>query len=162
MDLELIRDTVRVNFTYGTIRIGSLELQTLELPWSPEPGALCGRPDRSCVPAATYQLAIHDSPAHPRTWALVNTDLNVYHELPPDLPAGCIARSACLIHVANYPSQLEGCIAVGRIRSDLTQPAAIWQSADAFRALQSVLPWTGGHTLTISYVAGVEPLGDGS
>jgi hypothetical protein len=157
MDLELVRDVAEASFSYGTITIGSLVLQTLELPWRPEPGSLCGRPDRSCLPAATYQLALHDSAAHPKTWALVNEDLNVYHELPANLRPGCIARSACLIHVANYVSQLEGCIAVGRNRSDLSQVAAIWQSADAFRALQSVLPWTGGHVLTISYAAGVTP-----
>lgn len=155
MDLELIRDVATSTYTYGSITVGSLVLQTLELPWLPEPGQSCGRPDRSCVPMGTYQLALHDSPKHPRTWALVNESLGIYHEAPVP-PPDCLIRTACLIHVANFPKELEGCIGVGRARETQTPPA-IWQSADAFRALQAVLPWQGGHTLTVAYAPGVLP-----
>lgn len=156
MDLQLVRDVAQVSYSYGTLTLDALTLQTLELGWAPEPGAVCGRPDRSCVPAGAYQLALHDSPKHPKTWALVNPDLGLYHE-PDDVPAGVtVCRIACLLHVANYPTELEGCIGVGRTR-DTAQPPAIWQSASAMALLQAALPWVDGHTLTISYAAGVSP-----
>jgi Family of unknown function (DUF5675) len=157
MDLTLVRDVAAASYTYGTLSYGDgLPLQTLELPWLPLPGALCGRPDVSCVPAGVYQLALHDTPAHPHTWALVNAELNVFHESADAPPGGGTCRFACLIHVANIPSELEGCIGVGRTR-ETARPPGIWQSADAFRALQAAVPWMSGHTLTISYAAGVTP-----
>lgn len=155
MDLQLVRDVAAGSYTYGRLTCGAVVLQTLELPWRPEPGQLCGRPDLSCVPAGLYSLVLHNTPAHPQTWALVNTELGIYHE-PGDVPAGCFARVACLLHTANFIYQLEGCIGVGNSR-ELQTPPAIWQSAAAFRALQQTLPWTGGHTLAISYAAGVTP-----
>lgn len=155
MDLELIRDVATSTYTYGTITIGSLMLQTLELPWLPEPGQQCGRPDRSCVPAGLYLLDPHNTASKPFTWALVNQSLGIYHEMPNPPPA-CLIRTACLIHVANKVSQLEGCIGVGRDR-ELKTPPEIWRSDEAFQALKAVLAWQPGHTLTISYAAGVTP-----
>lgn len=156
MDLQLVRDTAQPSYTYGTLTAGALILQTLELGWAPEPGELCGRPDRSCVPAGVYQLVLHDSPKHPRTFALVNPDLGIYHE-PGDAPQGIFCRFATLIHVANFPTELEGCIGVGKTRSNADQPAAVWLSGQAMREFQAAVPWEGGHTITISYAAGVSP-----
>lgn len=155
MNLILTRDVAEPSYTYGVLAVGALNLQTLELGWAPEPDALCGRPDRSCVPAGTYELVLHDTPKHPKSFALVNHQLAIYHE-PGDAPAGLFCRFACLIHIANHPSELEGCIGVGMTR-DVTQPPAIWRSGDALRALQFALPWIDGHTITISYAAGVTP-----
>ena len=153
MLLQLIRDVATQSYTYGRLTLGGLVLQTLELPWRPQPGQVCGRPDRSCVPAGTYSLALHDSHRHPRTWALVNPALGIYHE-PADVPRDCFARVACLLHVANFVDQLEGCVGLGNAR-ETAQPPAVWQSGAAMRALQGALPWTGGHELVISYAPGV-------
>jgi hypothetical protein len=155
-DLTLVRDVATSNYTYGVLTLGDLTLQTLELGWLPEPGALCGRPDRSCVPAGVYDLVLHDSAKHPKTWALVNPDLGIYHE-PGDAPAGVgLCRFATLLHTANWPSELEGCIGVGMVR-ETRQPPAIWQSVSALNLLRDALPWIEGHTLTIGYAPGVTP-----
>jgi hypothetical protein len=156
MNLQLVRDTTLADYTYGVLTLDALTLQTLELGWLPEPGAVCGRPDRSCVPAGVYSLALHDSPRHPKTWALVNPDLGIYHE-PGDAPAGVgLCRFACLLHIANFPAELQGCIGVGMDRETRTPPA-VWRSAAALHALQDALPWVEGHTLAITYAPGATP-----
>jgi hypothetical protein len=149
MTLTLIRDYTDARCTLGTLSIGGLTLQTLELPWEPLPGVPYGRPDRSCVPEGEYSLELHDSPLHPRTWALVNPSLGVYHD-PSQVPSTG-GRCECLIHPANVVAELEGCIAVGRQR-DVLSTGDWWLSSsdDAFRALQALLPWVPGNTLVIA------------
>ncbi len=157
MDLLLIRDYAGADGTLGTLQAGTLAVQTLELPWEPAPPpSLCGRPDVSCVPAGTYRLALHDSPAHPRTFALVNPALGVFHAIQDVTPGlkGC--RTEVLLHSANYTSELEGCIAVGLTRQG-SHPPAIWQSRAALTELMSAVPWVEGNTLTIQYGAGLAP-----
>ena len=151
MNLTLVRDAALPYATLGTLGGLPQVLQTLELPWVQDPsGAPCGAPGRSCVPVGEYQLALHDTPAHPKTFALVNPDLGVYHE-PGDVPAGTGAcRVAILIHVANYASELEGCVGVGTARYKTPSQWMITQSAHAFTLLTQAVPWEVGHTLTIT------------
>lgn len=163
MELFLDRQLTDGTLTLGELTLtGSpLALVTLELPWRPLPNALCGRPDVSCVPAGTYQLVTHDSPRHPRTWALVAPELCVYHELG-DVPPGFNqpVRIAVLIHTANWVNQLEGCIGVGRGKIHSASGGGDWyitESMLAFQDLKAAVPWTDGHTLTIQYAPGVEP-----
>lgn len=157
MQITLTRDYSGQACTLGVLCVGDLTLQTLELPWEAIPNAPCGKPQESCVGAGVYAMRRHDSPKHPKTWALVSPMLHVYHSIA-DIPPGCsIARTECLLHVANYPSQLLGCVGVGRTRSNAWGPWMILQSADAFMALQAALPWTDDHVLTISYAPGISP-----
>lgn len=159
MQLSLVRDFAGQVATLGVLTVGELQLQTLELPWHPAPPpSLCGVRMTSCLPPGEYSLVLHNSLKHPRTWALINPDLGVYHQ-PFDVPTPqCSwARIACLIHIANYPQDLEGCIGVGLRRSNAWGPWMVEHSRDAFAALQAALPWTDGHTLTISYAQGVAP-----
>src|SRR5580693_3187092 len=72
--------------TQGILTADSLTLYTLELPWAPEEGYPGGMPDKSCVPAGVYELVLHDTPAHPKAFALVNSDLGVIHEPDPMFP----------------------------------------------------------------------------
>lgn len=148
MHLLLERDTARADAMLGTIRVGTLILWTLERPWIAVAGALCGEPGLSCVPAGDYALELHDSVKHPKTFALLNPALHVYHQ-PGDIPAGCVGRSACLIHSANFASQVEGCIAVGRGRAIVNGLAMVTDSRAALSALLSALPWIEGHTISI-------------
>ena len=97
----------------------------------------------SCVPPGLYDLVLHDTPKHPRSFALVNPDLGVIHEPDPQFPN---YRVACLIHVANYPSQLEGCIGLGLTAG----PCEAWESAVALGKFNAQVPWVAGHTLSIS------------
>jgi hypothetical protein len=89
-------------------------------------GVVCGqpwndnKPGHSCIPPGEYEVRPHDSPHHPDTVVFVNPDLNVY-EAPSDIPpekAG-VGRSECLLHNANWPSQLQGCFAPGKEITDI-------------------------------------------
>jgi hypothetical protein len=107
VDLRLVRHTLRAEATLGSLYAPALHLPTIECPWREN------RPFVSCVPAGRYRLARHDTEAHPECFALVNPELHVVHE-PGEIPAGAAGwRYAILIHVANWASELCGCIAVG-------------------------------------------------
>jgi hypothetical protein len=148
MNLILTRDPPWPTCTLGMLTVEDLELNTMERPWIGDPECIGGAACISCVPPGVYQLALHDTPEHPRTWALVNPALGVYHE-PGDIPAGTTGRTACLIHPGNYPTDVEGCIAPGLSRA---LNGALWMvtdSQEAMMKLQTVVPWVEGHTLTI-------------
>lgn len=85
-----------------------LDLWTIERPWK---GNERGE---SCIPEGRYRLEWH-SPTGVTlpsgwegTWALVNEDLGVSHYPDPDSE-----RDLILLHVANYPDDVEGCIGWG-------------------------------------------------
>jgi hypothetical protein len=143
MNLTLQRTAQSDACTEGMILLPSTVLYSLELPWVPQDGYPGGWPDRSCVPAGFYELALHDTPKHPKTFALVNRSLGVIHEPDSTFPN---ARVACLIHVANTVGDLEGCIGVGISHG----PCYVSSSGIAFSYLRQALPWVEGHTLTIN------------
>lgn len=137
--------------TLGILLIAdALSLVTLELPWIPSSTCKGGLKGKSCVPLGTYQLVRHDSKKHPRTWALVNHDLDVVHfEGEDDDPDE--DRATCLIHAANFPSQLQGCIAPGTRTANAPQGGyMVCDSRKAMDLLREALPWTDEHTLEIS------------
>lgn len=143
MNLTLQRTQRTSACTQGVLRLpNGLNLQTLELPWVPEDGFPGGHPDVSCVPAGVYQLRLHNSPMHPLSFALSNPDLGVIAE--PD-PAHPNYRADCLIHVANYVNELEGCIGVGMSAGQ----CVLSNSVQAFENFNDQVPWIEGHTLTI-------------
>lgn len=156
MNLRIVRDYSADDATLGRLNVGNLVLDTLERPWVADPSCKGGHPDFSCVPAGDYALALHDSAKFPKHLALVNPALGVYH-LPADVPAGVIGRTACLIHVANFVSQLEGCCAVGRGRRLIAERWMVSDSGDAYAAFTAAVPWVEGHTLSISYAPGITP-----
>ena len=97
----------------------------------------------SCVPAGTYELALHDTMDHRKTFALVNPDLGVVADPQPGM------RSDILIHPANWAWQLEGCIAPGMGQQLNGQTWMVTNSVEAMTELQGAVPWIEGHTLTI-------------
>lgn len=143
MNLTLIRDLCAADCTLGRLTAGDVAVDVLERPWVPDPKGPAGQPGRSCVPVGTYALELHDTEAHPKTWALVNRKLGVIHEPDASMPH---ARVACLIHPANFVYELRGCLAPGLKRAGHT----MLQSREAFTRVQSVVPWMPGHTLTIT------------
>jgi hypothetical protein len=148
--VTLKRDPSLSDRTLGGLFVSTLALHTLELPWVPCEGALCGHPDQSCVPIGTYSLELHDSPTHPQTWALVNHALGVYHS-PVEIPTGTIGRSEVLLHAGNYPADSLGCILVGRSRMVLDGEWIITGSRLAIDDLHAVMPWgVTGNSLVIS------------
>lgn len=150
MKLLLVRDYHGTDCTLGVLTAGAVILQTMECPWILDPdGGLCGMPFKSCVPAGDYALVPHNSPDHPKTFALFAPSLDIF-DVPQHVPPGVMARSECLIHQGNYASNVEGCIAVGLHRARYASGSMVTNSIDALEMLLAAVPWMPGHTLTIS------------
>ena len=97
--LKLIRAYLD-NCTIGEMYYrGELVCYTVERPW------LDNKKSVSCIPAGTYRLLAYSSKGHPNSFIMENTALNV----------GRINthRTYCLIHPANFPHEVEGCIGPG-------------------------------------------------
>lgn len=146
MNLLLTRDLDDGKCSLGTLSIFDFHVQTLERPWIPGPEG--GTPGRSCIPPGKYQLVLHDSEDHPRSFCLVNEALGVYHY---NIPSGKQGRTVCLIHIANRPEELRGCIALGIEREKLGDSWKIkgGTSKPAVTGFYNRVPWVEGHTLTI-------------
>lgn len=144
MNLRLIRDLDNGICTLGTLLLNGVTLQTLERPWVPSATSPGGTKGVSCVPTGLYRLVRHDTEAHPRSFALVNEELGVYHLAVPSEKQG---RTACLVHVGNMVAEIRGCIALGMDRGT----DAIYQSRIAVTEFYSLVSWVDGvHTLEIS------------
>lgn len=140
-DLVLTRDLDNGICSLGEMFVAGRLLQSLERPWVPGPPG--GTKGISCVPVGVYRLARHDTEAHPRSFALVNEDLGVYHLA---VPVGKQGRTVCLIHIANRPEELRGCIALGLDRGE----NSIGRSQLAVDWFYNNVPWINdAHMLTI-------------
>lgn len=126
----------------GLLSFADTTLQTLELPWVFSPDHPGGEPDKSCVPLGVYDLALHNTVKHPKSFALVNPNLGVIHEPDSDYPN---ARTACLLHVANTVSDLAGCIGLGLAGHN----CYISSSVLACKEFYLAVPWLEGHTLEV-------------
>lgn len=151
MRLQLRRDYRADHCTMGVLSFQTpaedYVAQTMERPWIPMPGARGGLSGKSCVPEGVYRLERHNSEAHPNTWALVNSDLDVIHYEDVHRPT---VRCLVLIHVANYARELRGCIAPGFGRSvDDDGAHMVTKSRLAMIGLKRLLPWDDSHTLEI-------------
>lgn len=155
MKVLIERDPIQLqsDCTRGRLTVADtmVKLVTLERPWIPSsrPGDKGGVKFQSCVPLGVYRLVPHDSKKHPRTWALVNHDLDVVHyegdDHDPDED-----RATCVIHVANFVTQLEGCIAPGLYFSRVADGRLmVCKSSVALDALREALPWPQEHELEI-------------
>lgn len=142
MKLLLQRLSRTLVCTQGSLAFMDRLVRTLERPWIPSLASPGGQHGISCVPAGTYDLLLHDSELHPRTFALSNALLGVLHYPDARYPD---ARVAILIHVANQPVELQGCIGVGMNAGN----CSLIESRVAYQQLQSTVPWTLGHTLLI-------------
>lgn len=98
---------------------------TCELPW------LNNEPDKSCIPAGTYQVIKHSTAAHPHTWELL----------------GVPGRSGILIHNGNTEKDSLGCIVVGNRTSEIDGLPAVLNSDLTLSVLRDELP--DNFTLTI-------------
>jgi len=78
--------------TLGVIKLDSETFYSVERPW------LDNAPNVSCIPEGTYQMGWRDSPRFGETWHV------------KDVPE----RTYILIHAANYPDEVHGCIALGQ------------------------------------------------
>ena len=114
----------------------------IEQPWRDN------RPYRSCIPAGIYSLVPWTSPKHGECFAFMGGTVALRQE---DLYLPSITRFACLVHVANYADQVEGCFGLGLQtgRRDADRAAAVWKSRMALQELRDVL---GSDPYHIAYV----------
>lgn len=121
--IELIRDHKTDTLTAGFMPIpGRPVLYTLERPWIPSAAGDGGERRISCIPEGSYYVCRHYSTRWPLSWILRNPLNGVFgtaDEMARGQPWG---RTAILIHPANTVDELEGCIALGRMRETAVFP----------------------------------------
>lgn len=142
--LQIKRDSlISAQCSRGALPLpDGLILRTLELPWIYDAASPGGAHFQSCVPLGLYDLVLHDTVHHPRSFALVNPALGVIHL--PDLTYPD-ARTVCLLHIANKIADLLGCIGLGMSATDCW----ISDSRIALDHFNAQVPWVAGHTLEI-------------
>jgi hypothetical protein len=123
--------------------------ETIEKPWIPHPGTLCGEQQKSCIGKGTYTLERRETDARGRHWILSNPELGVYRQ-PREVPAGEYARSLILIHAANWAHELLGCIAPGIERAVMEGEQAVTSSRQAMLTLHNLLDSFQDLTLEIA------------
>jgi len=80
---------------------GELICHTVEKPWK------SNEPFKSCIPAGECAIECHHTEKHPDSFILLNENLGVGRN------KGDSIRYGCLIHVANFPDDVVGCIGPG-------------------------------------------------
>lgn len=153
MDVHLNRFAFCPEDTQGRLIIGNWRCWTIEQPWVRwnYPG---GKPFESCVPDGKYDLVPFLRPSGERAFALVNERLGVYFA-KADMPGGR-GRFLCLIHGANFASDVQGCIAPGKNRLIHSERLSLMvtDSQNTMREIRNRLGWRDGHTLTIHAATG--------
>lgn len=92
---------------------------SMELPWRGN------EHDRSCIPPGTYALGQH--------FRTIGGLATLHLEHVPD-------RAGILIHIANWPHEINGCIGVGKQRTIMGDKYALIRSAQAMREVLLAKP----------------------
>lgn len=125
--------------TFGLLLAGSDRFETVEKPWN---GNLRFK---SCIPAGLYDLEPHNTPKYKNVWAMVSKELGVAHY---DKSA---ARYACLIHIANFPENVSGCIGVGKRLGFIGGRLGVSNSTDSIQRLRVHLRVGEKHQINITW-----------
>ena len=149
MQIKIVRSAAAsgANGTFGRMSLDGADFcATCEQPWNHN---LEGH---SCIPVGDYQLLPYDLGKHGLTVVFHNPALGIYgtgQMIPPSQAGRCL----CEIHAANWPVQLEGCVAVGRAVTDI-QPHGLGVSHSdvTFAALKA--RWGDRSNLTATIVNG--------
>ena len=122
--------------TFGNILVDDvLVCHSVELPWRNNKSNI------SCIPVGVYELDAYSSPKHGNVFIVSGGTVDKFARGPG-------ARWGILFHVANFTSQLEGCIApVSRI-GVLNGEVAGLSSEDATRKLFALLDETNELIIT--------------
>jgi len=123
--------------TFGVLQIGVRKFYTVERPWNNN------IPFTSCVPSGAYSLVEFDSPKYGLTYAMVGDTVSKYQS---DL-----ARYACLLHAANWPHQVEGCIGIGEKLMYISGKLGVTNSKNSMKTLLKLMKEADDYTLTIQY-----------
>ncbi len=128
---------------------------TVGQPWKKNPnGAKGGLPFHSCVPDGMYQLLPWTSPTKGAVYLMYNPKLGV-HKLPEHHEKDH-ERDLCLFHVGNYPTDVQGCFAIGLKRA--TKWHGVVSSRKAMALLNEKLGRETTHILSIESVMGASDL----
>lgn len=144
MKYKLYRTGERFNGMWGVTKVGGEWISTVERPWIPDPnGKPGGLKFHSCIPAGFYAMEEHiDVDSGERTWALVGEHVAHY-------PTNGIPRDLCLFDVANFPSQVEGCVGVGLTAGDINGEYGVQSSGSAMSYLRGAIDINQTNYLTI-------------
>lgn len=108
---------------------------TVERPW------VNNTPFKSCVPPGEYELIWHDSLRWGNRLHLQGEHVSIRKSHK--------ARWACLLHPANFPTEVEGCVAPNE---EIRLTELTWRgvsSRDALAKLEDHFPKGANHTLVI-------------
>lgn len=141
MILQLKRQ-YRDGYTPGFLEVEGGWWYTIERPWIPSPNHKGGMNEKSCVPEGRYIIRPYNSLKFPRSYILVNEDLDVYGWTEVER-----GRSAILIHSGNSVADVIGCIAVGKAHA--ADRRVVLKSRQALDELNSILGRKGHHELII-------------
>lgn len=120
MDVVLKRFCYHPEGTLGVIELAGKKLFTIERPW------LDNAQNVSCIPTGTYLTRWRESPRFGFTWELRDV---------PD-------RSYILIHAANYPSNVQGCIGLGEgLMGDKIAVSNSRKAVKTFESLTEGMQW---------------------
>lgn len=114
MDLLLERFCYHPEGTLGVLTVGKQEFYTVERPWQNN------LPRISCIPEGEYKMGRRKSPKFGWGWEI------------KDVPN----RTYILFHSANFPDELQGCIAPGMAL--MSDRIAVSQSRNAMKAIEEL------------------------
>lgn len=90
-DIHLKRFCYHPAGTLGVIELGDEKFYSIERPW------VNNEPNISCIPTGSYDMGWRKSPRFGETWHIKEVE----------------GRTHILIHVANFPTDVQGCIGLG-------------------------------------------------
>ena len=130
---------------------GGEEFATVELPWKNN------KLMQSCIPEGVYLLEYRKSPVVEKiTKGVFTGGFEV---------VGVPDRTYIMLHPGNYPSSVQGCVAVGRALALMkdpkgTCPYGVTNSQEAFKEFMALMPRTGSYEIRVAgkqatYTSGV-------
>ncbi len=149
MIIRLSRHELSAYGTFGTLIVpGKPPLCTVERAWQPFAAAGskrfdAGVPFESCVPPGLYRLEWYKSPKYGFAWHLVSDDVTLTQAEGGE-------RFACLFHAANWPDQVQGCVAPGLTFAYVLGRWGVSDSSKAIERLHDWLPRNAPHELVIA------------
>jgi len=118
--------------TFGVWTFPNFELATIEKPWAGN------QPMVSCIREGHYVVYRDSRPKQGDCFCLINHTLGVSR-----FPEVGIPRHSILVHIANYASDLEGCIGPG---TDVSANGGVWMVTNSRKAINQINAWLGKET----------------